>query len=123
RGTSSKHGASCSISTTFKPTNSGNRTAAVSITDNAVGSPQKVTLSGVGTIAKLSPLSLSFGSVVIDTTSPSQTVTLTNVGTTTLSIIGVGITGTNAGNFAQTHNCGTSLVAVASCRISVKFML
>ena len=95
--------------------------AAVNITDNAVGSPQKVTLIGVGTIAKLSPLSLSFGSVVIDTTSPSQTVTLTNVGTTTLSIIGIGITGTNAGNFAQTHTCGTSLVAGASCSISVTF--
>ena len=120
-GTSLTTGASCSISITFKPTNSGNRTAAVNITDNAVGSPQKVTLSGVGTIAKLSPLSLSFGSVVIDTTSPSQTVTLTNVGTTTLSIIGIGITGTNAGNFAQTHTCGTSLVAGASCSISVTF--
>src|SRR5437667_7712622 len=41
--------------------------------------------------------------------------------TTTLSIIGIGITGTNAGNFAQTHTCGTSLVAGASCSISVTF--
>src|SRR5947199_4504472 len=120
-GTSLTTGASCSISITFKPTNSGNRTAAVNITDNAVGSPQKVTLSGVGTIAKLSTMILGFGLVVSGTPSPSQPVTLTNVSTTTLSIIGIGITGTNAGNFAQTHTCGTSLVAGASCSISVTF--
>ena len=114
-------GASCTITVTFRPTGSGTRTAAVSITDNASGSPQKVALSGVGTIGKLSPISLSFGSVVIDTTSSAQTGTLTNVGTTTLTITGIAITGTNAGDFAQTHTCGSLLSAGASCSISVTF--
>jgi probable HAF family extracellular repeat protein len=41
-------GASCGISVTFKPTASGTRTAAVSVTDNAAGSPQKVAFSGIG---------------------------------------------------------------------------
>src|SRR5439155_22799402 len=89
-------GASCKISVKFKPTMSGTRTAALSIRDNAAGSPQKVTLSGIGTAAKLSPISLSFGSIGLGTTSLPKTVILKNVGTTTLTITGIAITGTNA---------------------------
>src|SRR5437667_212864 len=123
-GSSLVVGSSCSISVTFKPTASGIRTAALSISDNAAGSPQKVTLSGIGTTAKLSPTSLSFGVVAIGTIGtlkPPKTVTLTNVGTTALSITGIAITGTNVGDFFQSHDCGSSLAAGASCTISVSF--
>jgi Cep192 domain 4 len=41
--------ASCSISVTFKPTATGNRAAAVTISDDASGSPQPVGLVGMGT--------------------------------------------------------------------------
>src|SRR2546426_1128375 len=41
-GSSLAAGASCTISVTFKPTASGTRSAALSVTDNAAGSPQKV---------------------------------------------------------------------------------
>ena len=120
-GSSLVAGASCTINVTFEPTGSGTRMAVLSIMDNAAGNPQRVTLTGIGTKAKLSPTSLSFGSVVIDTTSSPQTVTLTNVGTSSLSITGIAITGTNAGDFAQTHNCGTSLTGLKSCSINVTF--
>src|SRR5207247_1140971 len=123
-GSSLAAGASCGISVTFRPTARGTRTAAVSISDNAAGSPQKVTLSGIGTTAKLSPTSLSFGVVAIGTIGtlkPPKTVTLTNVGTTALSITGIAITGTNVGDFFQSHDCGSSLAAGASCTISVTF--
>jgi probable HAF family extracellular repeat protein len=120
-GSSLAAGASCSISVTFKPTASGTRTAALSVTDNAAGSPQKVGLTGIGTTAKLSLTSLSFGTVVLGTSSPAKTVTLTNVGTITFTISGIAITGTDAGDFAQTHTCGSSLAAGASCTVSVTF--
>jgi len=120
-GTSLAAGASCKISVKFKPTASGTRTAALSIRDNASGSPQKVTLSGIGTTAKLSPTSLNFGSVGLGTTSLPKTVNLKNVGTTTLTITGIAITGTNAADFAQTHTCGSSLAAGANCSISIRF--
>ena len=42
-------GASCTISVTFTPSVAGNRTASVSITDDASGSPQSIPLTGVGT--------------------------------------------------------------------------
>ena len=120
-GSSLAIGASCSISVTFKPTASGARTATLSVTDNAAGSPQTVTLNGISTTAKLSPTSLSFGTIAILTTSAARTVTLTNVGTSTLTISGIAITGTNARDFAQTHNCGSSLAAQTSCSISLAF--
>jgi len=48
-GTSVAAGASCTISVIFKPTATGTRTAAVSISDNGGGSPQKINLAGTGT--------------------------------------------------------------------------
>jgi probable HAF family extracellular repeat protein len=120
-GSSLAAGASCSISVTFKPKATGTRTAALSVSDNAAGSPQNVSLSGIGTTAKLSPTSLTFSAQLVGTTSPAKTVTLTNVGTTSLNITSIAITGTNVGNFAQTHTCGGSLAAGASCTISVTF--
>ena len=120
-GSSLAVGASCTFRVTFKPTASGTRSAALSVTDNAAGSPQPVPLTGIGTMAKLSPTGLTFGSVTVGTTSAAKTVTLTNVGTTTLTITGIAIAETNAGDFSQTHACGSSLAAGASCSISVKF--
>ena len=43
-------GASCTISVTFTPTAEGNRSASLSIADNASGSPQSVALSGTGVV-------------------------------------------------------------------------
>jgi len=120
-GSSLAAGASCSISVEFSPTASGTRTAILSVTDNAAGSPQKVSLTGIGTTARLSPSSLNFGAVGIGATSPAQIVTLTNVGTTTLTITGMAITGTDAADFAQYHGCASSLAAGASCVIRVTF--
>jgi hypothetical protein len=41
-------GASCTISVTFKPVAAGDVTGAVTITDNATGSPQAIALTGTG---------------------------------------------------------------------------
>jgi len=40
--------ASCTITITFTPASKGSLAGAVTVTDNATGSPQKVTLSGTG---------------------------------------------------------------------------
>ena len=42
-------GANCTINVTFTPAAGGSRTATLSITDNASGSPQTLTMTGVGT--------------------------------------------------------------------------
>lgn len=120
-GASLAAAASCTVSVEFTPTATGTRTAALSVSDNAAGSPQQVPLTGIGTTAKLSAVSLSFGSVTVGTTSAAKSVTLTNVGTTTITISLISITGTNAGDFLQSNNCGSSLAATASCTINVQF--
>jgi hypothetical protein len=113
--------ASCTISVTFHPSAIGPRSATVSIRDDGGGSPQLVSLSGTGTAVKLVPTSVSFGNQKVGTTSAAKVVTMTNVGTTTLSISGISLTGTNAGDFSQTNTCGSTLAAGASCTISVTF--
>jgi archaellum component FlaF (FlaF/FlaG flagellin family) len=123
-GTSVAAGASCTVSVTFDPTASGSRSASVSFTDNANGSPQSLGLSGTGTSAtvSLSPSSLSFTNQPISVTSSAQIVTLTNGGSTALSISSLTITGTNAADFAEVANtCGSSVAAGANCSIGVAF--
>jgi len=114
---------SCNISVTFTPTATGNRSAAVSVTDNAPGSPQSVPLAGVGVLpaATFSPTSLNFGNQTAGTTSSPLGTTLTNTGQGTLTITSIGIGGTNSNEFAQKNNCPSSLSPNNSCNISVTF--
>src|SRR5437868_4869362 len=75
-------------------------------------------------VVSLNPTSLSFGNQQVNTTSTAQTVTLTNSGNADLTISSIGLTGTNAGDFAQTNTCPSSsstLAAGANCTISVTF--
>jgi hypothetical protein len=65
----------------------------------------------------LSTFSLLFGNQLLGTNSAVQTVTLANVGTTTLNITSI----TTTGDFSQTTNCGLTLAAGRSCRINVRF--
>jgi len=115
----------CTISVTFEPTADGTRTGQVTITDNAQGSPQVVTLTGTGTgtapAVSLSPASLTFSNQGVGSASATQTVKLTNTGNATLSISGVTITGTNSGDFSQTTTCSGSVAAGADCNMSVTF--
>lgn len=119
-------GANCTISVTFKPTTTGIRTGSVSITDNAAGSPQSVSLSGTGVEpgVTLSPLSLAFAGQLITTSSAAQSVTLTNSGTAALTISSIAITGANIGDFAEANTCPAStanLAVGAKCTINVTF--
>ncbi len=101
----------------------GTRTASVVFTDNAPNNPQTVTLTGVGTAPAvgLSPGSLAFGSQSLGSTTPAQTVTLSNSGNATLNITSISLGGTNSGDFSQSNNCGTSVAQGANCTISVTF--
>ncbi len=77
--------------------------------------------TGLVPAVNLSPTSLTFGNQAPGTTSAAQAVTLTNNGLSALSISSIAVTGTNAGDFAQTNNCPNSLAAGASCTINVTF--
>ena len=108
---------SCAIEVTFSPRATGVRVGAVSITDNAAGSPHVVLLSGTGTLVSLSATSLTFAGQNVGTTAASQIVTLTNHGSSSLSITSPATTG----DFTAHKLCGSSINAGASCRIIVSF--
>jgi hypothetical protein len=105
----------------FKPTQGGIRTGTLSVTDNAPGSPQKVSLSGTGTAVELSPTSLRFACFIHEFPTPhcvcslNPQTTMTNVGRTALDITGITI----SGPFSETNNCNASMPAGSSCNINV----
>jgi len=118
-GTSLEVGASCTVGVTFSPTVIGDAVGALTFTDNAIGSPQSVSLQGSGTGAVVaSPTSLDFGTVTSGATSASQTITVTNVQSVPVTFSSIG----SIGNFTVASNtCGPSLAAGATCTIGVKF--
>jgi hypothetical protein len=121
-GTALSGHASCTINVVFAPTSVNNRTATLTINDSAPGGTQTVALSGVGTAVNLSPTSLTFASQTVGTTSAPQVITLTNEsGGSTVSITSITIAGTNTTDFEQTNTCGTSVLPLKSCTISVTF--
>jgi len=117
-------GGTCTISVTFTPTELGDRTGDVTITDNAAGSPHVIALDGKGITpapaVTLSPTSLEFPDQNYSTTSSPLTATLTNSGTAALTISAIALTG----DFAQTNDCPVSpntLAVGAHCTFSVTF--
>jgi hypothetical protein len=119
-GTSVAVGASCTITITFKPTMPNALTGAVTITDNAAGSPQSVALSGTGTVVTLSPALINFGSVAVGQSSSVHVATLKNSSKSALAV-SIAVTGTDPGDFPETNTCGTSVPASSTCTISVTF--
>jgi hypothetical protein len=117
-------GASCSLYVAFSPASAAALSGALSVTDTATGSPQKVTLTGTGTAApsvKLSATSLTFPTTVHGTTSEAQSVTLTNSGTATLNLTSITLGGTNPTDFEALNTCGPTLAPAASCTVYVAF--
>jgi len=115
-------GGSCTLTVTFTPSAVGARSGTLSVSDDASGSPQQATLSGTGVNtpvpgASLSSANVVFGSLVVNTTSAAQALTLTNTGNAALSITGI----SSSGDFAQTNNCPASLAASATCTINLTF--
>src|SRR5439155_633824 len=125
-GTSIQGHGNCTINVTFTPAGTGARSATLTVTDSASNSPQTASLSGTGTApaVTLTPSSVPFGNQLVSTASAAQAVTLSNTGTSPLTISSIAIGGTNPGDFGQTNNCPISpstLAASASCTINITF--
>jgi FG-GAP-like repeat/Abnormal spindle-like microcephaly-assoc'd, ASPM-SPD-2-Hydin len=116
--------ANCTFSVTITPGAVGARTASLMVTDDAVGSPHSVALSGTGVTqgtATLSVNTLTFETTVSGVSSATQVVTVTNTGGTAIAITSIAVTGTNPGDFLQTNTCSTSLATSSACTITVTF--
>ena len=120
-GSSLGANASCTISVTFTPASPGTAAGILTISDGAPASPQLVSLTGLGTgsgpAVELSATTLNFGDETVGKTSAAQTLTVTNSGTSTLTISNV----TASGDYAETSTCITSLAPNATCTVTVTF--
>jgi Abnormal spindle-like microcephaly-assoc'd, ASPM-SPD-2-Hydin len=123
-------GESRTIRVRFRPTAPGSRSASLAINDNAAGSPQRLTLSGRGTMPSITfgisrlagPGSMSFGSQPVGSASSPQTITLTNSGTAPLTISRITLDGADAGDFAIAADSGTGTLAPGATRtITLRF--
>jgi FG-GAP-like repeat/FG-GAP repeat len=119
-------GAGCTINVSFAPSSIGSLSGTLSVTDSAPGSPQVAPLSGSSTEVALSPSGLRFGCFPgpilqggICFCNTSGTATLTNMGSTSLDISNITISGAL---FSETNNCPASLGAGQSCSIAVTWL-
>jgi phospholipase C len=112
-------GASCTINVRFQPQALGSRSATLTVTDNAAGSPQTETLGGTGIApVTVAPTSLTFPSQPLKTTSAAMTVVLTNHLSSSVSFLSVSA----SGDFAVASNsCAGTIGARAQCSIGVTF--
>jgi Abnormal spindle-like microcephaly-assoc'd, ASPM-SPD-2-Hydin/Galactose oxidase, central domain/Kelch motif len=113
-------GGSCVIQVAFSPTTPGQKSAAVTITDNVGGSPQQISLAGTSISAalSLSPASVSFPSQFVGTSGLPQTLTVTNTGNVTLTITAVTA---SAADFGVLSNCTNPVAPGLNCTIGVFF--
>jgi subtilisin family serine protease len=118
-GTSLAVSSSCTINVTFHPTTLGARSSSLTVNSNTRIPIPPATLSGTGTgaIASFNASTLTYAAQRLNSSSTAQTATLTNTGNATLTISNFSITG----DFSQTHTCGSTLAAGASCSVSVTF--
>ena len=113
--------ASCTVQVTFMPNASGARTGTLTVSGSGAGRQAVTTLSGNGLAPAaivLDPMSLSFGTVLLGSTSAALNITISNTGgiSATLS------TFTVSGPFKVAANtCGLSLAGSTGCTVAIVF--
>jgi 6-phosphogluconolactonase (cycloisomerase 2 family) len=116
----------CTLAVAFQPTVTGTINGALTIAYNAQFSPQEVGLSGTGSGGSSAPLtfspaSLSFGNVVVNTTSAGKVVTVKNVSGSAVTINTFPASGNYSATGSGAAPCGGLLNSGSSCTFTVTF--
>ena len=118
---------SCTVTITFTAPNVtsvsqlGISTATLNVTSASnFTQPVPLTANVIAPEPKFTPANLDFGHQNVNT-STTLTTTLSNVGLSSLTIVGFTISGNNPGDFSFTSSCPTSLTPGNSCNINVTF--
>jgi hypothetical protein len=98
--------------------NDGRLDVASASTDQITGLP--ILSIFLQTALSISPTYINFGNVALGTSSAPQTVTLTNIGITSITLASIQITG-SARSYSQTNDCSSTLAPGATCTVSVTF--
>ena len=120
-------GASCTLVIRFNPAAAGVRSATLTLTHTAAGSPQTITLNGSATPAPqgqiaLGALSIAYADTQLGSSVP-QSVTVQNVGNLALNFSAFTVAGTHPADFSRSGDCSatTPLAINASCTLTVTF--
>ena len=112
----------CSIDVIFQPTAAGDFSALITIQTNVITEYVTVTgssaPSGLSSLA-LYPQSLNFANVAVGDSS-TQTITVSNLGSTSLRISSINLSG-DLEHFSQTNNCNQILPPNSNCKITARF--
>ncbi len=123
-GSSLPNGQTCNVQVTFKPRAAGTRKGTLTINSNGFfNGSVKVSLKGTGGYVSFKGGPVSFGKLKVGTTSAPKSVTVTNKGTTALSMGDISLDQTT--DFAiYSNSCpppGSTLAAGANCVIQLTF--
>jgi FG-GAP-like repeat/Abnormal spindle-like microcephaly-assoc'd, ASPM-SPD-2-Hydin len=119
--------ATCQVTVTFAPTQQGNPTAVLSVSDDAPGGPHSISIQGSVTpppppppapVVSLSPSTITFPAQYVGASGLPQTVTVTNTGNATLAITAATA---SPADFGVLSNCSNPLAAGSNCTIGVFF--
>ncbi len=121
-------GANCSIVLGFTPSAAGARSATLTVSHNGTGGSSAAALSGTGVavvvlapIAQVAPTSVSFGTLNVGAASVTQSVIVTNAGTTTLTLSGIATGSTEFAIGGGTCSASSTVASSASCTILLAF--
>jgi hypothetical protein len=127
-GTTVPAGGICQIELAFQPTATGARTAALQLLSDTTGASQSLPLSGIGLLP--TPLvcssagSLAFGNQYVGTTSPVQSVVVSNCGSAALLVTNNVFSGANSADFTLVgYDCQSGSIPTGGvCTVSVSFV-
>lgn len=114
-------GAACALQIIFTPSVVGARSGTLTANSSTLPAPLAIPLTGTGQLQatdSLSPSTLDFGSVPVNTASIVRHITMTNSGDASVT----GITPTTAGSFVLESGCGTILPGHSSCTFALEFL-
>jgi outer membrane protein assembly factor BamB len=117
-------GASFTVPVTFAPQTDGQHAGTLTFTSNSSEDPSyKVPLTGIAFAYKVevSPAELDFGEIQVKTTSPAQTIQVTNDASEQESITVGPISGANAADFQFTSSGTATTASNASFQVSVTY--
>jgi hypothetical protein len=125
-------GDSCQVGLRFAPSELGPRTAMMAFHSDSPGPAVMVPLSGTGAVPppppsspglSLAPTGLTFPDELVTTMGKRLTVSVTNSGTTDLSVSGIYATGEDAGDFmVSSGTCADEAIpAGQTCEVGVRF--
>ncbi len=116
-GSSLAPGKSCTATVTFTPSVSGSTQGTLTIIDNRPGSPRAVKFFVKASAVKVPLTPIAFPNEPVGTTSPPQTLTITNTASAPLYFAGV----TAYGDFAANTTCQGNIAANNTCSVSITF--